>query len=289
MPTEPEPDSEDGDDIRERERRELMGAIYGDYFRDEATKPRHSFFPLDIRRCDRLQEGTWKKRMGPSPLLDFEAEGEVEVDYPWRDPARQYSVIKNDDPWWVEATQEKLRDIPPRRWPPLVPEAGPGDDGTLLYTDDRKWQEERINDLNNCSRYFATNLDGRTLIINGIEVRKGCIAGPMPNFAVIECPGNQVAFWWGPGGRKHGAQEGLTNTESHWEILRSMPGFENIGLTAGQVWRKKIIDRIRREQSGNRLIDDEEWEMYKSAEEVVAPPPLAITGGSSSLSFIVCY
>jgi hypothetical protein len=47
-----------------------------------------------------------------------------------------------------------------------------------------------------------------------------------------------------------------------------MPEWEHIGLNAGQVWDVLIKDRLRRELSGNRLVDDEDWERWKSAEGI---------------------
>jgi hypothetical protein len=266
MPT--RPSASDGDsDCEKDERIAKMEALHGDYFRDEHGKPRHDFFPLDIRRCDRI-DTPGRTREGPSPLLDFRRHGQEVVQYPWQDPVRYYPELKNDDPWWVTPEQERLRDVPPRRYPPKDIRAEKGNSGKLLYTDETKWKEEVANDDFAHSKYFVTNLHGGTLIINGVEVRKGCVAGPLPDFAVIESPGGQVAFWWGPGGRNWGAGPGHLDFSTHWNTLRSMPEWEHIGLNAGQVWDVLIKDRLRRELSGNRLVDDEDWERWKSAEGI---------------------
>lgn len=239
-----------------------MKAIYGDTIRDDRNALENNIFALDIRRINRMDTVN-HRRKGPTALLDVD---QTLMQMPWQDPMRDYPVLENTDAWWVTDDQELKRDVPYRSWPPVD---NPPDVATF-YTDERLFEEEVENDDNYDSRYFVTNLHGGTLIINGVEIKRGCVAGPLPEFAVIECPGNQVAFWHGPAGRFYGEETNPVHI-NRWNTLRSMKGFEQVGLTAGQVWNNLIKNRLRRELTGNRLEDDEDWAYWKTA---VDSPPL---------------
>lgn len=242
------------------ERRRRMEALYGDFLRDRSPSHRNeNYFPLDIRRVDKLDPET-KKRYPGTQLLEY---GEELVRWPWSNKVGEFTELAGSDPWWVTDEQEELREAPPRKYPPGKQPCG---DGTLLPTDDTIWKEEVENDEQYRCRYFVTNLHGGTLVINGIEIKKGRIAGPLPEFAVIETPGNQVSFWFGPGGRDWRAGRDGVAYESQWATLRNMKGWEMVGLTAGQVWDIKIRDRLRREHNGAELIDDCQWAEWKKAE-----------------------
>jgi len=115
------------------------------------------------------------------------------------------------------------------------------------------------------SQYFVTNLHGGTLIINGQEIKKGQVAGPLPPFAVIESPGGQVSFWWGVGGRNWNQASQLPRARD-WEILRNVVGWERAGLKAGVIWDSKFQDRIKREEEGDDDDDDELWNSWKNPE-----------------------
>lgn len=172
-------------------------------------------------------------------------------------------ILPDDSPWHITDEQRSLRDNPRRRWPPAVEL-----NGTLLPTDDTIWREEYTKDQHLNARYFVTNLDGGTLLINGQQVRRGCIAGPLPAFAVIESPGGQVSFWWGINGRNYKA--GVDNgqpLEHKWNLLRKQKGWEYIAESAGAVWEKKILARVRAERTGNRNNDDEIWNEWKKTEK----------------------
>jgi hypothetical protein len=73
----------------------------------------------------------------------------------------------------VTPSQEKARDIPPRPWPP--PQRRQEGNGDLLPTEDTIWKEQEKRDEEYRCRYFVTNLQGGTLIINGMEVKKGVL------------------------------------------------------------------------------------------------------------------
>jgi hypothetical protein len=172
-----------------------------------------------------------------------------------------------DDPWWVTAEQRMLADQPPRRYPPPAQKY----DSELLPIDETLWQEEYQKDDVLKARYFVTNLHGGTLIVNGLEVREAEVAGPLPAFAVIECPGGQVAFWFGTRGRNHGEGDELMDPklrEKQWDVLRKLEGWETTGLTAGEVWNEKIKDREKRKRSGEAEDDDEEWDAWMKAKPV---------------------
>jgi hypothetical protein len=262
MPT--HPDEADTRTLDDREER--IQVLYNEL--NLHARPRHDLFPLDIRRVKRIDLAT--NRPYESEIKQDLLEGETEVDFdlPWHNLVRQYPDLKETDPWWVTPEQERLRDVPPRRHPPA-------NDGrtsdTFLPLDDYRWKQERLLDENNQANYYVTNLHGGTMLINGAEIKIGCIAGPLPDFAVIETPGGQVSFWWGAGGRNWGAGPENANFANNWRQLRRMPGWENVGLNAGVVWNRIIRDRLVREQSGNDLEDDEQWEEWKKSLPTTPP------------------
>lgn len=66
----------------------------------------------------------------------------------------------------------------------------------------RDYDSERQKDHDRWYRYFLINNDPweRTIVVNGVQVKPGAIAGPLPSFAILELDG-QAAFWFGVGGR----------------------------------------------------------------------------------------
>src|SRR6187402_641575 len=157
-PLEQEPESHDGKIHR-------MQALYGDFMRDQRIQHRHDLFPLDIRRVYRASDESYRPKVG-TPLLES---GETLVRSSWHNPERKHDDLTESDPWWITKDQAQHRDVPPRRYPPVH---GPmGED--LLPIDPTIWLEEVENDDHYRARYFVTNLHGGTLIINGMEVKKG--------------------------------------------------------------------------------------------------------------------
>jgi hypothetical protein len=237
--------------------------LYEDWFRDNSQEPRNpDIFPLDIRRIECVG-------LDNESVIPLE-EGESPTNYSWRNPASSRAELNPSDPWYVTSSQEKARDVPPRPWPP--PPRKQEGNGDLLPTEDINWKEQEKSDEEYRCRYFVTNLHGGTLIINGMEVKKGCVAGPLPEFAVIESPGGQVSFWWGVGGRDWLADPLGDTFDLQWDTLRKreVDGekiFEHLGLLAGQVWDLGIRDRIRRETTEDVVDDEEEREVYKNAQE----------------------
>lgn len=66
----------------------------------------------------------------------------------------------------------------------------------------RDYDSERQKDHDRWYRYFLINNDPweRTIVVNGVQVKPGAVAGPLPSFAILELDG-QAAFWFGVGGR----------------------------------------------------------------------------------------
>lgn len=259
----------DADEILDA-RMARIKALYGDIYRDNRDNQRHDLFPLDIRRVRRVNDGHFQADVGTEALV----KGEVMVRYPWHRNPSANEDIQDDDPWKVTPIQAAFRDVPPRTYPPVqstAPETG------LMPVFDQLWQEELQNDDRQHWRYFVTNLHGGTLIINGKEIKKGAIAGPLPRFAIIQSPGNQVSFWWGVGGRDwcEGRPDMAHTAASHWRTLRNMVGFQHVGLTTGQVWDYKIRERITRELTGNEYEDDAEWDAIKIAVPAIEAAPKA--------------
>ena len=106
------------------ERRIRMEALYGDFLRDKASFHRHvDYFPLDIRRVDKVDPVKLKRNPG-TPLLE---DGEQLVRWPWSNRPGFFQDLDVNDPWWVTDEQEELRDVPPRKYPPVKPPTANGD------------------------------------------------------------------------------------------------------------------------------------------------------------------
>jgi len=248
LPTQPL----ESDDESEDERHILVRAMYSENLLSDPSAHQTDLFPLDIRRVNRQDTQACR-------IIEVD-ENEMLVRYSWENPLKDYRYMAEDDPWFVTTEQEELRDVPPRRYPPAQPTY---DGNRLIPTDDVNWIENRVMDEMGDSQYFVTNLHGGTLIINGQEVKKGQVAGPLPPFAVIESPGGQVSFWWGTRGR-HWNQASRPAPDREWEALRQVAGWEHVGLKAGVVWDWKIKDRMKREENGEDEDDDELWKNWKN-------------------------
>jgi len=259
---------------------------YGDEFRDTLAISygwtNIGTFPLDIRRILRKPEDEEMK-----DAWDEETEAErVELGHEF--PLLEPRNMQQNDPWYVTPEQRRKRDVPSRLLPPSMRKikqdtqslSRPPKKGELFPLDAKNWRDEVKKDRNLEAEYFITNLHGGTVLVNGMEIKKGYTAGPLPSFAVIECPGGQIAFWWGVGGRDHGdcyhlatdnwggssALPGWKPTYTDkWAALRALPGWKYVGMLAGDVWREKIMDRMEREKSGDDLWDDGEWISYQHA------------------------
>jgi hypothetical protein len=257
-PLEPEPEPEDPKLQRTK-------ALYSDRFRDGKLDP-GPIFPLDIRRIEKVNP------LNPAKVTPLLEAGEITVMDRDRPSNVNYRPMEKGDPWFIIEKQKRLRDNPLRQWPP-----GEDKNGQYLPTDDTIWREEYTKDQNFEARYFVTNLHGGTLVINGQQVRKGAIAGPLPSFAVIESPGGQVSFWWGIDGRNWGVSdpEKIQDFSRKWATMRMQEDWKHVAMPAGDVWNLKIADRVRRERRGNDENDDPEWKLWKNtkkAEDKVENP-----------------
>ena len=255
MPMRPVEPQTEGDKFKR------IRALYSNIMDDDPHASPDEIFPVDIRRVRRVDDKDEK----PKDLLET-GESLVTNRHTLQLPD-PYPEMNSDDPWWATPDQKRLRDVPLRHYPPKETRGK----GRYLPVDDSLWQEEVDNDEDYRARYFITNLKGGALLVNGMEVKRGCIAGPLPEFAVIECPGGQVAFWWGARGRFWGeAEEGPkgTNYKSKWATLRRMPGWDYVGIPAGDVWDWKFRDRKKREREGEDQTDDEDWQNWKRAKRI---------------------
>lgn len=252
---------------------EIRGMLADEFRTPRGQLPdeRANVFPLDIRRVRRAD--------APRPEVPSLDGKEEFFELPWLNAATSSQTLSEDDPWWVTQEQEHLRDNPQRKYPPKELREPTEEDQLILPVEDDAWEEELKADDYGYYKYFATNLHGGTLIINGIEVRKGHIAGPLPAFAVIETPGSQFSFWWGSSGRNNGGKDVFDpNLRRKWENYRQRYAGDGdewrfIGLLAGQVWDYKIRDRVRRELQGHTYDDDPIWDGYKKAVPAAEPPP----------------
>jgi hypothetical protein len=155
----------------------------------------------------------------------------------YNNPTRSYRVMDEDDPWYVTSEQEYLRDVPPRSFP--LP---PHNETEYLPYDDLHYLEHRMRDRLGEHAYFVTNTLGSEVVINGRKIGLGEVAGPLPSFAVIQCPGKQVCFWWGENGRNWGNSGQAALRSTGWEILRQKEKeWKDLGRSAGEVWDDRII------------------------------------------------
>ena len=257
MPTKPMESCEQ----REDGKMQRVKDVYEDPWRDPKDE---KVFPLDIRRVLKVAPTIEKPR-------DICDKGEMLIRNSKLYLQNEGRNMSEDDPWWVTDSQKLARDAPPRCHPPKHESASLGENFPL---DDQLWKEEAARDLRRDAGYFVTNLHGGTLVVNGMEIKKGDVAGPLPAFAIIESPGGQVSFWWGPGGRHYGAGPHNTGLSAKWEMLRKEPDWEHIAESAGEVWDAKIRDRKEREKTGADEDDDEEWEGYKRTKKAGVCPSL---------------
>ena len=248
-----------------------MALIHHASFRDTAQK---DIFPLIIRRkslSDLYTRSQLQRRPETDsgkglPLLtapespNLTASKEEAVNVSYNNPKRQYRVMTITDPWYVTPEQEYLRDVPPRIYP--LPNHSKSD---IIPYDDLHYVEHRMRDRIGEYGYFMTNLLSGEIVVNGQKIGLGEVAGPLPAFALIECPGGQVCFWWGENGREYGDGGQAALRQTSWDILRQKKGWEDVGRSAGEVWDERIIDRMKREESGGEGEEDDlEWEGYKN-------------------------
>ncbi|KAI9053088.1 hypothetical protein LZ554_003357 [Drepanopeziza brunnea f. sp. 'monogermtubi'] len=260
-------------DDTEDERVEAIKGMYADELRDGCSNyqgNKADIFPLDIRRIRRCK--------APEPTIPLLDGQEQVFELPWLNAPESSDTLDEYDPWRVTPEQKRLRDNPLRKYPPKEFCEPTKEDELILPVEEDIWEEDLKADDYGYYKYFVTNLHGGTLIINGIQVPKGRIAGPLPAFAVIETPGAQFSFWWGSSGRSNGRAATVDhNLHSKWETFRQRHSADGddmkyIGLLAGQVWDYKIRNWVKGELEGETYKEGPIWEAYKKAVPAAEQP-----------------
>lgn len=223
-------------------------------------------FPLDIRRCEKISD--FRQRGGSMHKFLDPNDTDKIIQPSFNMKEKEYRAMRFDDPWWVEMHQKRYRDLPPRNYPPRFDESQ-----SYLPKDDKLWKDEVKKDSDLKSRYFVANLDGRLLKINGIEVGKGEIAGPLPEFAIIITEGDGVSFWFGVGGRFYLQPAGARTMDwsRQWIQLRRSLNDEYFGVPAGYFWQNAIVSKIMEDDEGEGE-QDPKWIKWIKAK------PARITG-----------
>ncbi|KAF7869649.1 hypothetical protein EAF04_004433 [Stromatinia cepivora] len=228
-------------------------------FNNNESYQNPDIFPLDIRRCEKITT-PFKPGKLPPKSADFRDTDSI-IQPSFRMKEKEYRPMRFDDPWWVEAEQKYYRDMPPRNYPPKFDETQ-----SYLPKDVKLWKEEVEKDSDLKKRYFVANLDGRLLTINGIEVGKGEIAGPLPEFAIIQTEGGGVSFWHGVGGRFYLQPAGarMKDWSRQWSQLRQTLNDEYFGVASGYFWQNAIVGKIMEDDEGEGE-QDPKWIKWKSA------------------------
>ncbi|KAI9649556.1 hypothetical protein NHQ30_002136 [Ciborinia camelliae] len=239
------------DKIRDRDHRES--------FENNSNYQNPDIFPLDIRRCKKILAPFNPNELVPKAPEFRDADRIIEPSFKMNE--KQYRPMRFDDPWWIERQQKFYRDYPPRTYPPKFDETQ-----SHLPKDVKLWKDEVEDDSDLNNRYFVANLDGRLLIVNGIEVGKGEIAGPLPEFAIIQTEGGGVSFWFGPGGRFYLQPAGARtkNWSRQWSLLRRTLNDEYFGVASGYFWQNAIVRKILEDDEGEGE-QDPKWARWKAA------------------------
>ncbi|CAD6448656.1 103a1c68-8382-4bef-bb96-af23637da001 [Sclerotinia trifoliorum] len=240
----------------------IEDANHRESFNNNESYQNPDIFPLDIRRCEKISS-PFKPGKNPKKLVDFR-ETDTIIQPSFRMKEKEYRPMRFDDPWWVEPEQKYYRDMPPRNYPPKFDETQ-----SHLPKDVRLWKEELEKDSDLKKRYFVANLDGRLLTINGVEVGKGEIAGPLPEFAIIQTEGGGVSFWHGVGGRFYLQPAGarMKDWSRQWSQLRQALNDEFFGVASGYFWQNAIVGKIMEDDEGEGE-QDPKWIKWKSAKPV---------------------
>ncbi|KAM0145213.1 hypothetical protein ACHAP3_000336 [Botrytis cinerea] len=243
-------------------------------FQDNDSYQNPDIFPLDIRRCETISTTAFKLGEERPNIVDPRGKDNI-VEPSFRMKEKEYRPMRIDDPWWVEPEQKYYRDMPPRNYPPTCDETQ-----SYLPKDVKLWNDEIDRDSDLKSRYFVANLDGRTVSINGIAVCKGEIAGPLPEFAIIQSEGGGISFWHGVGGRFYlqPADAGTKNWSQQWSSLRQTLKDEYFGVAAGYYWQNAIVAKIMEDDEGEGEQDPMwiRWKNAKPARNKSIPDPRAI-------------
>ncbi|KAM3069478.1 hypothetical protein ACMFMF_008695 [Clarireedia jacksonii] len=230
----------------------------------------HKVFPLDIRRVAKILPESEQTSDFSKEQDNLERDKDIIIKLPFKKKQKKYRDMLPDDPWWVTEQEREARDVPPRTYPLAVDPKQ-----SRLPFDDRLWQNEVKKDSSYKNQYFVVNLDGRHLMVNGLEIKKGQCAGPLQQFAVIQYEGGGVAFWFGVGGRFYKQAQETNDWTAEWAELRQKnQEWANVGLPAGLVWRHIILAKIRENAEGEGE-QEPMWLRWKNVK------PVNVTAGRS--------
>ncbi|KAF5872387.1 uncharacterized protein Bfra_005746 [Botrytis fragariae] len=253
------------DKIEDRDHRES--------FENSNSYQNPDIFPLDIRRCEAIPTPINPGEERPKAVEPRGQDNIIEPSFKMKE--KEYRPMRFDDPWWVAPEQKYYRDMPPRNYPPKCDETQ-----SFLPKDVRLWNDEIDKDSDLKHRYFVANLDGRLLTINGIAVSKGEIAGPLPEFAIIQSEGGGVSFWHGVGGRFYlqPADASTKDWSRQWSSLRQTLRDEYFGVAAGYYWQNAIVGKIMEDDEGEGEQDLKwiRWKNAKPARNTNIPDPCAV-------------
>ncbi|TGO83432.1 hypothetical protein BPOR_0649g00050 [Botrytis porri] len=230
-------------------------------------------FPLDIRRCEAISSPVNPGEERPKTPDPRDQDNIIEPSFKMKE--KEYRPMRFDDPWWVAPEQKYYRDMPPRNYFPKCDETQ-----SFLPKDVKLWNVEIDKDSDLKHRYFVANLDGRLLTINGIAVCKGEIAGPLPEFSIIQSEGGGVSFWHGVGGRFYlqPADASTKDWSRQWSSLRKTLRDEYFGVAAGYYWQNAIVGKIMEDDEGEGEQDPKwiRWKNAKPARNTTIPDPRAV-------------
>ncbi|KAF7886444.1 hypothetical protein EAF00_010547 [Botryotinia globosa] len=253
------------DKIEDRDHRES--------FENNDSYQNPDIFPLDIRRCEAISAPVNPGEERLKPVDPRDKDNIIEPSFKMKE--KEYRPMRFDDPWWVAPEQKYYRDMPPRNYPPKCDETQ-----SFLPKDVKLWNDEIDKDSDLKHRYFVANLDGRLLTINGIAVCKGEIAGPLPEFAIIQSEGGGVSFWHGVGGRFYLQPAGASTKDwsRQWSSLRQTLRDEYFGVAAGYYWQNAIVGKIMEDDEGEGEQDLKwiRWKNAKPARNTSIPDPRAV-------------
>lgn len=247
-------------DISQQTLDKAANRFHRESFESSSNYQNPDIFPLDIRRCKKILSPFKSENWVPEKAPDAN-DNDIIIEPSFKMKEKEYRAMRIEDPWWVDAQQKKYRDLPPRNHPPNFDEQL-----SELPKDVKLWKDEVLKDSDSVSRYFVTNLDGRHLSINGIEIAKGEIGGPLPEFAVIQTEGGGVSFWFGVGGRFYlqPADARGKDWSRQWTLLRQALSDEYFGVTSGYYWQNEIVARILEDDEGEGE-QDPKWIKWKGA------------------------
>ncbi|RDW69354.1 hypothetical protein BP6252_08374 [Coleophoma cylindrospora] len=222
----------------------------------------NTYFPLDIRRLEKVPKDGTGSSSNPPPESAYALEGQ-DFNFPGSRPIAldMRDIDDPDDPWYITPEQKSLRAQINRgdpRWmdhEKLQPHQP--------IAENLLWKHELQKDDERETQYFVANLDGRTLIANGLEIKKGHVAGPLPPFVVFECPGGSIVFWWGTNHREHsGNLVGDERWEAAWAVTRRRFGWKYMAMNTGEAWDVKIKE-MQAKVANAEEVWPEEWDAWR--------------------------